>query len=108
MASKVKNRNIGKRKLLIFLLVSLAAFSLSIYTWYWSYGMSGVHDRIDILEIYDVNITRSGDVLTINFTVYSRGVGRPTIEGIAIEWNSTLSGERMFFKYITSKSREQR
>lgn len=93
---------IRRRKLLIFLIVSLAAFSLSIYTWYWSLGFSGSYQRIDKLEISDVNIAKSGGVLTINFTVYSRGIGSPTIESIAVEWNSTQNNERMFFKYSTS------
>jgi hypothetical protein len=64
--------------------------------------MTAIHGRYDFLEISDINISRSGGVLTINFTVQDKGAGNCIIKGVAVEWNSTLSKERMFFRYSTS------
>ena len=92
----------SKRKLLIFLIVALITFSLSLYLFYWYADMTAIHGRYDFLEISDINISRSGGVLTINFTVQDRGVGNCVIKSVAVEWNSTLNKERMFFRYSTS------
>lgn len=96
--------SIYKSKSSVFLIVSLVVFSLtlSLYLLYWTGEMTAIHGRYDFLEISDINISRSGGVLTINFTVQDKGAGNCIIKGVAVEWNSTLNKERMFFRYSTS------